>query len=147
LYQDIYTGYQEALQAKGMTVNQDHIYTLPAEIDNPGSVLAKDMIAKKNLPRALFIADEGAANNMVAGFKNAGISIPDDLAIIVFGNDINEQYYATELTTIQQPGRGKGKQAVEMVMDMIEHPERINESRQEILKLALKVRTSCGCGN
>jgi LacI family transcriptional regulator len=147
IIEDMQAGFKQALQKHGLTANQDHIYTLPeTEPGQQGYALADQLIAaKQKLPRALLVTDEIAARGMMARFKEAGLAIPEDLAIISSGDSSQRAFDADGLTRIEQPVREKGMRAAEKMIHLINNPQDLDKPESVILKPTLESGSSCGC--
>jgi DNA-binding LacI/PurR family transcriptional regulator len=78
------------------------------------------------------------------GFENAvlagGLRIPEDVAIIGFDDIERGEYAAIPLTTIRQPSDLIGKQAMELLLRLMERRETVH---RRILQPQLVVRQSC----
>jgi DNA-binding LacI/PurR family transcriptional regulator len=104
-------------QAAGPVLD-DHVYTSGLTW-NMGTELADRMLEnKESLPDAVFVPEESTAAGMMTRFKETGLTLPDDIAVIAFGDCIEPRRYAP-LTTIHQPAGEKGKKAAEMLIGMI----------------------------
>ena len=100
------------------------------------------MLNNVRLPEALFITADLLAYGMVKRFREAGIRIPEDLAVVGFGDEI-EPFFA-DLTTIRQPGIEKGVKAGELLMNAINTSTKDQENQFYIFEPELITRTSCG---
>jgi LacI family transcriptional regulator len=83
------------------------------------------------------------AYGMIAGFREAGLKVPEDVAIIGFGDQADQNVLQTDLTTIKQPAREKGQQAAKMVLGQLNNPKKKNSFK--LKKPELVIRKSCGC--
>ena len=61
--------------------------------------------------------------------RGAGLQIPDDIGFLGV-NDINTAgWRAYNLTTIRQPFRDIIQSSIELIVDLVDHPGRVAESR------------------
>lgn len=93
-------------------------------------------------PRAVFVASDTMALEAIQAIQDAGLRVPDDIALIGF-DDLSPAMRATPpLTTIYQPIHDVCQRAVEKLID-ISHND---DSKHEhiVLPTALVVRESCG---
>lgn len=97
---------------------------------------------RKEWPRAVMAVNDPVAFGAIEAIKEAGISIPDDIAIVGFSDDIRAELLSVPLTTVHQPAYEVGKAAAVKLLQLI---ERENEEHEDIEVLThLKIRSSCG---
>ena len=65
----------------------------------------------KNLPDGIFITNDFCAAVVMQVLKDAGIRIPQDIAIVGFNNDSIGKVISPNLTTINYPGFEMGQVA------------------------------------
>jgi LacI family transcriptional regulator len=75
---------------------------------------------------------------------DAGLRVPEDVAVVGFDDGPIAACVTPSLTTIRQPVRDLGWLATERLIERMRDPERPAEQRQ--LPVELVVRRSCGCG-
>jgi DNA-binding LacI/PurR family transcriptional regulator len=95
-------------------------------------------------PDAIFIASDTMAFGGLRALREAGISVPNDVAVVGFDDLPTSALSDPPLTTIRQPIRRLGAQAVETLIDILtngpEPPRRITLSTE------LVIRSSCAAG-
>jgi len=86
------------------------------------------------------------ARGAFIALKNAGLKVPEHVALVGYDNDHSELFRLNglNLTSVEQPLAQMGATAVDMLLERIEGnaPERMNNHR--LLPPKLVVRTSCG---
>lgn len=92
-------------------------------------------------PDALFTYNDSTALGFEKAVIEAGLCIPDDIAIIGFDNIEQGKYAAVPLTTIQQPTARIGAQAFNVLFERIEGRE---VQVRTVYLPGLVVRESCG---
>jgi LacI family transcriptional regulator len=96
----------------------------------------------KHKPDAVFAAGDTTAQGALQAIQEAGLRVPDDIAIVGFDDlDIATQM-TPKLTTIRQPVQQKGATAASLLIDKIE--ERANGPQRVLLPTELVIRQSCG---
>ena len=70
---------------------------------------------------AIFASTDSNALGIMKAADEHGIRIPDQLSLIGFDNIPSTALPRIELTTIEQPKKAMAIQAVEMLLDKIEH--------------------------
>jgi DNA-binding LacI/PurR family transcriptional regulator len=141
---DLLRGYRQALEQYHLPLREEFIYALAGQTSDEASELAERLLQDKSkLPRALFVVDEYWAYPMIKKFWAAGVRIPQDLAIISFGDVNTEAVALTDMTIVRQPAVEKGYKAGEILRQLLLHPQSAPGS--VILKPSLLVNKSCGC--
>jgi DNA-binding LacI/PurR family transcriptional regulator len=86
--------------------------------------------------------NDPAAFGAIEAIREGGLTIPDDIAIVGFSDDIRAELLPVPLTTVHQPAYEVGKKAAETLLGIINGE---NESVENIEVLTqMKIRSSCG---
>jgi DNA-binding LacI/PurR family transcriptional regulator len=100
-------------------------------------------LPKKEYPQAVVSVNDPIAIGAIKAIEEAGLSIPDDIAITGFTDDVRAEMLKVPLTTVYQPAYEVGKRAAQKLIRTIENE---NEPPENIeLLTSLKIRSSCGC--
>ncbi len=103
----------------------------------------KRLLSLPNPPTAVFARNDFTAIGAMSAINDAGLSIPDDIAIVGFDDIPLAARMSPPLTTVRQQMRVEGQIAAEMLLERIESGERIPR-RERILHCELIVRESSG---
>jgi DNA-binding LacI/PurR family transcriptional regulator len=102
--------------------------------------LTKELLNAK--PDAIFAAHDQMGVGVIHAVLDAGLRVPDDIAVVGFDDLPSAMTISPTLTTVRQPVYEKGKRATELLLDSIEnigtYPQHI------LLPTELVVRESCG---
>ncbi len=93
-------------------------------------------------PDAVFAASDTMAIGAMRAIREAGLSIPNDIALVGFDDLPLATFPTPQLTTVRQRVYQFGFQAVEIVIDLIENG--IEPPRRVIMDTELIIRDSCG---
>jgi DNA-binding LacI/PurR family transcriptional regulator len=93
-------------------------------------------------PDSVFAASDIMAIGAMRAVRDAGLRIPEDIAIVGFDDLPIATLSDIQLTTIRQPVVSFGAKAVEILIDLIENG--INPPRHIIMDTELVIRDSCG---
>ena len=107
-------GYEEAMAKAGLPVWHVKVPFTP----NPGRAAAEVLLAGENLPQGVICSSDEIAADMMGIFRQAGVSIPDDISII--GVDDHPIAGFLGLTTIGQPAREQGREAAKLALRILE---------------------------
>lgn len=82
-----------------------------------GAVAARRLLAQDPRPDALFVASDLMARGALEVLREAGLRVPDDVAIVAF--DDSPLAVAADLTSVRQPMAEQGKMLAGMVIDLL----------------------------
>ena len=95
-------------------------------------------------PTAIFAANDAMAIGAFEAIWDAGVKMPEDIALVGF-NDMEAASFPTiELTTIAHPKREMGQLAAKRLIDKIEKNRGYKKPYQVVLEPQLVIRKSCG---
>lgn len=95
-----------------------------------------------NRPDAVVAVNDPVAFGAMKAIREAGLKIPDDIAIVGFSDDIRSELMPEPLTTVRQPAYTLGKKAAEKLIRTIENEDEPKENIELITEVV--VRKSCG---
>ena len=114
------TGFTEAMTAAGLSAADGFAacaFTVPGGYE-AGLALFGD---PRRRPTAVFAASDEIAIGLIIAARELGIQVPSELSVIgVDGHPYAEMF---RLTTIEQHPRNQARQAVEVLLTSLEHPE------------------------
>jgi LacI family transcriptional regulator len=132
-------GYRRALRDRGRAVNPDLI--AEADFTEAGGYDAMQRLLPHK-PDAVFAASDIMAVGAMRAVRDAGLRIPDDVAIVGFDDISLATKPEPPLTTVHQPVQQFGRSAIELLLDLIENG--IHPPRRVVMVTELMVRESCG---
>ena len=93
--------------------------------------------------QAIVTSSDIIAGHTIEALEKRGISVPDDLAVTGFNNQLIGIMSAVPITTINLAYFDRGYEAVELLIDRIMQPQAAPENR--LVETSLVIRQSCGC--
>jgi LacI family transcriptional regulator len=111
-------GYRQALAESGLTVDES-LLRLGAYEEAHARDAARDLLTRPDRPSAVFAANDLSALVMLEVAAELGIKVPDELSVIGFDNIPESALADPPLTTVQQPMRAMGHDAVVMLTSLI----------------------------
>ncbi|WP_040816320.1 LacI family DNA-binding transcriptional regulator [Nocardia concava] len=96
-------------------------------------------------PTAIFVTSDLQAMGLQRAAYDAGLRVPDDLAVVAFDGIEYSRYTRPGLTTMVQPTRQMGELAVDLLLEQIEG--RAPEPGVIRLPAVLRTGGSCGCAD
>ncbi|HUS15841.1 MAG TPA: LacI family DNA-binding transcriptional regulator [Chloroflexia bacterium] len=137
---DRYGGYVSALQEAGLLPEPE--LAVHGDFTQEGGYRAMRALLPHR-PDAVFAASDTMAIGALRAATEAGLLVPDDVAIIGFDNIPQSANTHPPLTTVTQSIADLGREAVSNLLDLIDHPDRGPVHR--FLPTYLTIRRSCGC--
>ncbi len=92
---------------------------------------------------AVLASNDRSAMGVLEGLRQAGIGVPQDVALVGFDDRLEARALVPSLTTVHYPMFGLGYQAVELLLRAIEGEAVIDELVH--IPTRLVIRESCGC--
>ena len=135
---DRFQGYQDALCERGMTMHPELV--AEGDYSDTGGYLAMKRLLPHR-PDAVFVASDSMAIAAVRAIHEAGLRVPEDIAVVGFDDIPAAATIKPALTTVRQPIQRMGSAAAEMLVDMIEHPS--PQPRRVVIPTQLVIRSSC----
>ena len=136
-----YKGYKNIIEASALKLNSGYIINVEYS-EAGGEIAAKNLLQTSPLPTAACCASDAIAVGLIKGFKEAGLRIPEDVAVTGFGNWDIYHSFSPRLTTINQPDKQIGEVAAASMMNLIAMPH--IDTLQILIKTEFILRESSG---
>ncbi|MDP2772408.1 MAG: LacI family DNA-binding transcriptional regulator [Nocardioides sp.] len=111
-------GYREALAAAGVPVDEE-LLVLGAFEPEQGRIGARELLTLPEPPTAIFAANDLSAIATLEVAAELGIDVPGRLSVVGFDNIPDSALADPPLTTVLQPIRQMGHDAIEMLMSLV----------------------------
>ncbi|OHB54541.1 MAG: LacI family transcriptional regulator [Planctomycetes bacterium RBG_13_44_8b] len=134
-------GYMDELQRNGIPIDHEMITYGGLEEDN-GVAALRELLSRGRKPEAVFAVNDPVALGAYKEIKRNGLRIPQDVALIGFGNITLSYYLDPPLTTVSQFPYELGRAAAGMLLRRIENPGREMTPAIEVIKTELILRKS-----
>ncbi|GFN30788.1 LacI family DNA-binding transcriptional regulator [Paenibacillus xylaniclasticus] len=110
-------GFLEGCQSLGLNVKPHHEQY--AVLNMSGGLEAAKYLLEGEWPDSLFFPNGIMAVGAMSTFRRTGVRIPDDVAIITYGNSEHEQYTVPSLTSMTLPVEEMACACLELLLDML----------------------------
>ncbi|MXV16815.1 LacI family DNA-binding transcriptional regulator [Hufsiella ginkgonis] len=112
-------GYIDALKKHQIPVSDDLV--IPYDLNlSKVKIYIKHLMGLENPPDALFAVNDPTAIESMRVIKELGLRIPEDIAIVGFGNNYGSDFIEPGLTTVNQPVKEIGKTAMTLLLGLID---------------------------
>lgn len=88
-----------------------------------GKAAMENLLQAAVKPDAVFAVSDTLAAGAMRAIEEAGMKVPQDIAVIGFDGTELAEMVSPQLTTIEQPSREIGRQAVTLLLRKIDNPE------------------------
>jgi LacI family transcriptional regulator len=112
-------GYRRALARHGMTIRPSYIVSGQYG-DNTGYEAMRELLKTKPLPDGVFCYNDPVAAGAVKAVLEAGLRVPEDIAIIGAGNVHYSDLLRVPLSTIDQSSSTIGEAAADLLCECME---------------------------
>jgi LacI family transcriptional regulator len=136
--QDRLEGYRKALAAREIPVEEDLI--VEGDFTESSGIVGMQRLLPAE-PTAVFVASDMMAVGALKALRQAGMRVPEDVAMVGFDDIPVASALDPPLTTVRQPIGRMASLAVETLLDLIEHPG--SGPRRVVLPTELVIRESC----
>jgi LacI family transcriptional regulator len=137
-------GYKKALEDSGILYKEDYVkYCMhggkyPDEIQKA----LTELLSNADRPNAVFTASDRITTSTFTLLRQLNIQIPSEMAILGFTNTQLADVLDPPLSTIYQPGFEIGRNAIELLIKLIESNNPINEYVTTVLPNTVFARAS-----
>lgn len=88
-----------------------------------GKKAMEQLLALDEKPDAVFAVSDSLAAGALRAITQAGLRVPEDIAVIGFDGTELAEVVSPQLTTVEQPSRAIGRTAVTLLMKRIDNPD------------------------
>lgn len=141
VYSDRYRGFKQALSDHNITFNEENL--IINNLTPEDALEVSERILKMTpLPDAVFVSSDLCAANIMLELKKNGIKIPADMAFAGFNNDTYSKLVEPGLTTINYKGFEIGELAIKMMINQLNHLQKMTMTQTIVLGHELIIRQS-----
>ncbi len=141
---DRYAGYVNALQESGRLPDPE--LTIHSDFTRRGGYRAMNELLTRTIsrPDAVFVASDAMASGALQALRDSGLCVPDDVAVMGFDGLEETLVSRSILSTVVQPTVEEGREAIRILLELLDRPG--GPPIQRYLPTHLALRRSCGCG-
>ena len=148
VYADRLKGYKRALSENEMEFDANLVFANNEKVlisylsDKAGAEVAKQILKMPKLPDGIFASNDTSAVACIRELKQAGIKIPQDIAVVGFNNDPIARVIDPNLTTVHYPGEEMGELAVNTLINSLKNISSGNHLNTMVIRHELIIRQS-----
>lgn len=141
VYSQRYKGLRDALYDNNLPFDERLLFVGDLS-EQAGIDAAKGILQLKQLPDGIFCTNDFVAAVCMRTLKEAGVAIPDDMAMVGFNNDAVGKLIEPTLTTINYPGIDMGEIAARNLVNHLKGISNLQQTNTIIVRSELIVRQS-----
>lgn len=141
VYRNRTKGYLNTLKKHGLEVDEKLIFHDVITRDTGCKAMQK-ILNMSSLPDAIFSSGDYSALGAILCAKEAGVSIPEQIAITGFANEPWDSFFEPSLTSVDQHAFDIGRQAASLLLDELKNKKPSFVPKTIVLSPELIVRKS-----
>lgn len=114
---DRFQGFRCALEAAGLTVDQNCIAHMESPVHSPKEIVA--MMKRPNPPTALFVWSDDVAFESLKALREMGLRVPQDVSIVGFDSTAACNRVDPPLTSVRQPIGEMARKATQILVSIV----------------------------
>ncbi|MGB9098506.1 LacI family DNA-binding transcriptional regulator [Erwinia sp.] len=103
-----------------------------------GKQAMETLLAGEEHPDAVFAVSDVLAAGAISAIHQAGLRVPEDIAVVGFDGTELAEIVSPQLTTIAQPSRDIGRQALNLLLKKIDNPSSATERMMMSWQLVIR---------
>jgi LacI family transcriptional regulator len=141
IYRNRFEGYKTVLQRHNIPFDENLFFadTITRETGETAAVKINNM---KQKPDAIFSAGDYSALGAIVKFKDLGIKIPKDIAIVGFSNEPHDSVLTPSLSSVDQHSIEIGRSVAKLFFEGINDPKTLSIPKRIVLNTDLEIRES-----
>ena len=130
-------GYKEALASKQMTSLPGHVVSIGNSGDNKGErggyEATTKLLANKIRPDGIFCFNDPVALGTMRGILDAGLRIPEDIAVVGCGNVSYSDFLRVPLSSVDQDSKMIGSRAAALAIKLARNKTAVRPKTELVL--------------
>ncbi|WP_207534396.1 LacI family DNA-binding transcriptional regulator [Desertivirga arenae] len=113
------SGYLDALKKNGLPVREELIIPYDLKL-NKVKIYVRYLLNLPQAADAIFAVNDPSAIEAIKAIKSLGLRVPEDMAVIGFGNNYGAECTEPGLTTLNHPVAEMGRSAINLLLQMVQ---------------------------
>ena len=134
-------GYKDAIEKHGLPLDSELLLESSLTQED-GRLKMEQLLALKTRPDAVYIAGDYAALGALQVLKENAIDVPNEIALVGFGNEPFTAMVSPPITSIEQHSAEIGRLAAQTFLEHVSSPDVKQSLNKKILDAELIVRDS-----
>lgn len=126
-FQQRFQVYRAILERDGLPIREDYIQLRPHHDVENGYIAMRTLLKLTKPPQAVLICNDLMAIGALAAATEEQVPIPHAMSVVSFDDIAVARYTYPPLTTVRFPASEMGIQAVDLLLDLLEHGQKTSE--------------------
>lgn len=140
-----YEGYTAALKSKKLPLYPEYVIAIGSSADHRGEMrgyeATRELLANRVRPDGIFCFNDPCALGSMRAIFDAGLRIPEDVAIVGCGNISYDDLLRVPLSSVDQNSEALGKKAATLALSLAQS-KGTPRTKKELIQPHLEVRAS-----
>lgn len=141
LYLHRLDGYKAALKKHHLHFDKSNVHVCNLTLESASSIADK-ILSGNHVPDGIFAANDTAAIAFIQTAHKLNISIPEQIKVVGYSNDLSSRIVSPALTTIEQSGYKMGEKAAETLIHLLNNELETEVPKNYIFDVELIERSS-----
>jgi LacI family transcriptional regulator len=141
IYRERLRGYREALQDNNIPYDESLVLECNMQLED-GKECMKKLLSLPVRPDAVFSSSDYSAMGAMQAVRENNIRIPEEIALVGFGNEPFTSFSEPQLSTVDQRSKEMGNAAAEIFLEQVNSRNKIFIPKKTVLKPELIIRSS-----
>lgn len=138
-------GYRAALEEAGIAYDPALVRSTDFDYDE-ALAAARQLLRADRPPTAVFAASDAQALGVLEGARQAGVRVPDDLAVMSFDDTLVAAMASPPLSAVRQPFEHLGREATRVLLQTAEGRPAASPRMELATSLVLRASTAAPAG-
>lgn len=138
---DRITGFRRAMAEAGLPVTPENVIKVPGRRHDAAVQMARDLVRRPGRPDAVVAGDDYVALGFFRALAEQGLRVPEDMAIIGYGDHPYAAYLSPSLTSVHLPAQEVAAAAVDLLLARMRAPG-LGKPRKLLITPELVARSS-----
>jgi DNA-binding LacI/PurR family transcriptional regulator len=136
-------GFRNAHTINGLNVDE-YLIRRGSPTYEFGNIAMLELLKSRKKFTAVFCGNDLIALGAIQCMNNAGVKVPDDVAVVGYDDIQMSKIIKPSLTTVHQPIREMSSAIVKLLLDLIENKDNKMTPQSLMFDMKLIIRESCG---
>jgi DNA-binding LacI/PurR family transcriptional regulator len=139
-------GFRAAAGRAGVALPPQHVRTTATSSVAAAREIGVEMLAGEDRPTAIVGGTDVMAVGMLMAARDAGLRVPDDVAIVSFDEPTYADLLDPPITSLDRHDHELGRRGAQLLLDALAaDADPVPVAEVERVQLSLRLRRSCGC--
>lgn len=137
-------GYREAIEKHNIEYREEYIRYTHWHREDGYYQTKKFFMSNGDKVTGIFACNDEVAAGCYKALKEMGIGVPEDVALIGYGNLDIGRFLEVPLSSVEQSAEDMGKEGAKLLIDKLTGRRKADDIKEVVIPTKLVIRESCG---